>query len=205
MNTHDSLEGLARQIRWLKLQVICLAALLAILLLGAAASIQKFDELNVERLNVVDANGKPRLVLANAERFPLPILNGKSFKRAVNPAGMVFYNAAGDEVGGLALTDMEQGRLSALVFDYESSDATGLVTRVSPDGKDATAGLVINSRSEAKDAVRRIELQNHNDVAELVMMDTKGRPRLRLYVDKNDQPAIEMLDEKGASVYTLRK
>jgi len=205
MNTHDSLEGLARQIRWLKLQVICLAALLAILLLGAAASIQKFDELNVERLNVVDANGKPRLVLANAERFPLPILNGKSFKRAVNPAGMVFYNAAGDEVGGLALTDMEQGRLSALVFDYESSDATGLVTRVSPDGKDATAGLVINSRSEAKDAVRRIELQNHNDVAELVMMDTNGRPRLRLYVDKNDQPAIEMLDEKGASVYTLRK
>ena len=53
--------------------------------------------------------------------------------------------------------------------------------------------------------MRRIELQNRNEVAELVMMDTKGRPRMRLYVDKNDQPAIEMLDEKGAAVYTLPK
>jgi len=92
-------------------------------------------------------------------------------------------------------------------------DAMGLMTRISPDGKDAMAGLVINSRpdesldlaSASRSSVRRIELQNHNDVAELVMMDTKGRPRMRIYVDRNDQPAIEMLDEKGASVYTLRK
>src|SRR5690349_14355021 len=153
MNTPDSPQGLARQVRWLKVQVICIAALLGILLLGAAAGIQKFDELNVERLNIVDANGKPRLVLANAERFPLPILNGKTFKRAVNPAGMVFYNATGDEVEGLALTDLEAGRLSALVFDYASNDATGLVTHISPDGKEATAGLVINSRSAGSDAV----------------------------------------------------
>jgi len=213
MNSPDPLQGLARQIRWLKLQVICLAALLGILLLGAAASIQKFDELNVERLNIVDANGTPRLVLANTERMPPPILKGKSFKRAVSPAGIIFYNAAGDEVGGLALTDLQAGRLSALSFDYSNMDALGLITHISPDGKDATAGLVINSRpdesldpgSAARVGVRRIELQNHNDVAELVMMDTKGRPRMRLYVDKNDQPAIEMLDEKGVSVYALRK
>jgi hypothetical protein len=164
-------------------------------------------------LNIVDANGKARLVIANAERFPLPILKGKTFKRAVSPAGMVFYNAAGDEVGGLALTDLESGRLSALAFDYASMDAMALMTRISPDGKDAIAGLVINSRPDesldlktaASSAVRRIELQNHNDVAELVLMDTKGRPRMRIYVDQNDQPAIEMLDEKGAAVYTLRK
>jgi hypothetical protein len=213
MNTPDSLQGLARQVRWLKLQVICLAALLGVLLLGAAASIQKFDELNVERLNIVDASGKPRLVLANAERLPPPMLKGKSFKRAVNPAGIIFYNAAGDEVGGLALTDLQAGRLSALSFDYSNMDAMGLLTHISPDGKDASAGLVINSRpdesldpaSAGRSSVRRIELQNHNEVAELVMMDTKGRPRVRLYVDKNDQPVFEMLDEKGAAVYTLRK
>src|SRR5690349_3572221 len=112
MNSPDPLQGLARQVRWLKLQVICLAALLGILLLGAAANIQKFDELSVERLNIVDAHGTPRLVLANTERMPPPILKGKSFKRAVSPAGIIFYNAAGDEVGGLALTDLQAGRLS---------------------------------------------------------------------------------------------
>jgi len=213
MNTPDPIQGLARQVHWLKFQVICLAAILAILLLGAAASIKEFDELNVERLNIVDANGKPRLVLANAERLPPPTVKGKSVKRAVSPAGIVFYNAAGDEVGGLALTDLQAGRLSALAFDYANADAIALITHISPDGKDSTAGLVINSRpdesldlgSASRSGVRRIELKNHNDVAELVMMDTKGRPRMRLYVDKNDQPAIEMLDEKGAAVYTLRK
>jgi hypothetical protein len=37
---------------------------------------------------------------------------------------------------------------------------------------------------------------------------TKGvvhRPRLRVFVDEQDHPAIEMLDEKGASVYSLRR
>jgi hypothetical protein len=115
--------------------------------------------------------------------------------------------------GGLALTDLQAGHVSALAFDYANADATALFTRISPDGKDASTGLVINGRPDesldavraASSGVRRIELQNHNEVADLVMMDTKGRPRMRLYVDQNDQPAIEMLDEKGAAVYSLRK
>jgi hypothetical protein len=213
MNAQEQLNSLATQIRWLKVYCISASALLAILLLGAAAKAKRFDELTVERLNVVDPAGQLRVVISNAERFPPPIIDGKPFRRVINPAGLVFYNTKGDEVGGLAITDQEAGRLSAVVFDYSNADAIGLLTRISPDGKDGTAGLVINSRpSEALDTKgasdvqkRRIELQNRNEVAELVLFDSQGRPRLRVFVDEQDHPAIEMLDEKGASVYSLRR
>ncbi len=203
MNTHEQIDRLAGQLRWLKVYCTVMTMALVILLLGAAARVNTFDELTVQRLNIVDPAGKPRLVLANMERFPAPVINGKTLKRAVNPAGFVFFNGKGDEVGGLALTDLEGGRLSALVFDYPQSDAIGLLTRISPDGKDSTAGIVINSNM--KNPSKRIELQNHNEVPELVLSDSKGRPRLRLFVDEGDHPSIEMLDEAGASVYSLRR
>ena len=212
MKAHD-VNQLVSEVRWLKVYCITLTAILGILLLAAASKPNHFDELSVERLNIVDSAGQARLVLANPERFPVPIIDGKRFRRAIDPAGLVFYNAKGDEVGGLAITDQQAGRLSAVVFDYSNADAVGLLARISPDGKEATAGLVINSRpSEALDtrgaseaSKRRVELQNRNEVAELVLSDSKGRPRLRVYVDGEDHPAIEMLDETGKAVYSVRR
>jgi hypothetical protein len=211
MNTPDQVEQLQRQVRSLQRFCIALAVLLAATLLIAAAGVNRFDELNVERLNIVDAQGKPRLVLANAERFPPPTLGGKTFKRAVQPAGILFFNARGDEVGGLALTDLDKGRVSALSFDFANADAMGLITRITPDARDATTGLQINSRpDEALDplaAMRsqqiRVQLHNRNEVAELVLSDSKGRPRLRLSVGLDDKPSIEMLDEAGKAVYSV--
>jgi hypothetical protein len=213
MNTPDTLEQLSRQVRSLRRYCIAVTALLVAGLVGAATQVNRFDELSVERLNIIDADGRPRLILANANRFPPPILNGKTFKRAVTPAGILFMNGKGDEVGGLALTDLDKGRVSALAFDYANMDALGLMTRITPDGKDSVAGLIINSRPDesldplaaARAVATRIQLQNHNEVAELVLSDSKGRPRLKLFVGTDDQPVIEMLDEKGASVYSVKK
>src|SRR6267378_6857837 len=61
---------------------------------------QKFDELTVERLNVVEKNGQLRAVIANTDRMPDPTVGGKSFKTERVP-GMIFYNGIGDECGGL--------------------------------------------------------------------------------------------------------
>jgi hypothetical protein len=213
MNSPSQVELLLRQVRNLRRFCIALAVLFAATLLVAATGMTRFDVLSVERLNIVDAQGKPRLVLANAERFPPPTLGGKTFKRAVQPAGIVFFNAKGDEVGGLALTDFEQGRVSALAFDYANADAMGLMTRITPDGKEATTGLQINSRPdealEPLTALReqqiRVQLHNRNEVAELVLSDRKGRPRLRLAVGHDDKPTIEMLDEAGKPVYSVSR
>ena len=71
----------------------------------------------------------------------------------MHPAGVVFFDAGGSEVGGLAVTDLNPGRVLALAFDNSNADAVGVLNRITPDGKDATAGLVINARvSDALDA-----------------------------------------------------
>ena len=59
-----------------------------------------FEEITVKRINVVDEKGNKRLVISNQERIPPPIIAGKEYKRAVSPAGMIFYNEQGNEVGG---------------------------------------------------------------------------------------------------------
>src|SRR6266481_1532169 len=81
-------------------------AVLSLLIFGVLAftafaqTKQKFDEITVERLNVIEKNGQLVAVIANRDRMPDPITKGKTFK-AERPPGLIFYNGEGDECGGL--------------------------------------------------------------------------------------------------------
>jgi hypothetical protein len=44
-------------------------------------------------------------------------------------------------------------------------------------------------------------VQNHNESAEVVLSDPAGRARLRLSVDPQGNPRLEMLDEGGKVTY----
>jgi hypothetical protein len=208
---HSDVGILRKEVRTLKLAVICLGTLVAVLLFTAAARQTTFSELSAERIDIVDAAGKPRLVIANAARFPPVLLHGKTYRRAVAPAGMLFFDQAGNEVGGLAVTDLAPGRVLALSFDYTNFDAVGMQTRISPDGKEASAGLVINSRppeqleplAAGKAAVRRVAVENANETAQVVLSDPQGRPRLQLRVDPAGEPRLEMLDDSGKATLTI--
>ncbi|WP_437735018.1 hypothetical protein [Sorangium sp. So ce1335] len=95
--------------------------------------------------------------------------------------------------------------LGALALDYPNYDAMGLVTRISPDGADALAGFLINSRTPqdldviaaGKVVQRRIAIENHNEDARIVLSDPQGRERIRLGVDRDGQARIQMLDAEG--------
>lgn len=208
--TNNELARFARDIRWLKVYAACTTTALIVIALAAAKSSRSQAELTVERINIVDPSGISRLVISNAERFPLPTLNGKEYPRAVHPAGIVFYDAKGSEMGGIAITDASAGRVSALAFDYPNYDAMGMVTRVGPDGQDALAGLQINSRPPAnldvigasKVVQRRIAIHNNNEDAEILLADPQGRDRIRLRVDHDGQARIEVLDENGKITFS---
>ena len=62
----ESLDRLRAEVRRLKVGVVALAALLGAGLLAAAAHQTTFAELNAERINIVDADGKARLVIASS-------------------------------------------------------------------------------------------------------------------------------------------
>ena len=201
---------LRRDLLWLKGYALVSSLAVLGLLVGAARAPSTQDELTVERINVVDPTGVTRVVIANAERFPLPRLDGKEYPRAVQPAGLVFYDAKGDELGGVAITDAEMGRVAALAFDYPNYDAIGLSTRSDAGGGGSVTGLHINSRPpagldviEASRVVeRRIGIHNREENAEIILADTQGRDRIRLVVDDQDRARIEVLDAQGAVTFT---
>ena len=113
---------------------------------------QKIEELDVERLNIVEPDGKLRMAITNKERVPDPVINGKTYAGARNgskSAGMIFFNDEGDECGGLAFSGKasgDQGQAGgALLFDQFHQDQTvGIM--YSQSGERRSAGLHVWDR-----------------------------------------------------------
>jgi hypothetical protein len=111
-----------------------------------------FDEISVKRINIVEPNGKYRLVLANAERFPGLFMEGKEYKHhSRDGGGMLFFNDEGDEVGGLTFASKAVGddrRASgSLMFDQYKQDQTVGIQYSEANGKRA-AGLRVWDRPD---------------------------------------------------------
>src|SRR5271163_808321 len=80
------------------------AAFAVTLLCGfAAARSQTFDMLTVHRINFVEPDGTPRLIISNRESFPGAYMRNKEYPRPDrrDAAGMIFINDEGSEMGGL--------------------------------------------------------------------------------------------------------
>ena len=115
-----------------------------------AAQKPRFDEIDVERINIIAPNGTPRLVISNAERAPDVVINGKTYHRSGrNEAGMIFYNEEGSENGGMGFSGRAQdGHVSAsagFMFDQYGQDQTVGLTYDEHDGR-RSAGLRVWDR-----------------------------------------------------------
>jgi hypothetical protein len=114
---------------------------------------QKLDELTVQRLNVIDANGTLRLVLSGKDRMHPGILDGKTIDRQRPVAGLIFFNDEGDEVGGLTVTGQERDgvrRANALLaFDQIKQDQTIALSYNEANGQRST-GLTVWDRPEVR-------------------------------------------------------
>jgi hypothetical protein len=91
----------------------------------------RFSKIDAEQINIVDKNGKVRLSLFNKDNIPPVIMDGMDFlpgHRQNRPiAGLMFYNAEGDECGGLIYgSEIDENgnyRASAsLTFDQYKQD-----------------------------------------------------------------------------------
>ena len=73
---------------------------------AVAAAEQKhvdFDQLTVHRINVVEPDGTPRLILSDKAEYPGSFFHGKEIPRPdrTDSAGMLFINEEGTENGGM--------------------------------------------------------------------------------------------------------
>lgn len=123
------MEELRRDVRFLKLYSLGATAFCALLLLtgfNRQAERQAFAEIDVERINIVEADGTLRMVISNEERQHPGIVNGKVIERdRPRPPGMIFFNQLGDEMGGLIFgANGENGHFGSFTWDKVRNDQT---------------------------------------------------------------------------------
>ncbi|MGD0545921.1 MAG: hypothetical protein ABSB65_16065 [Candidatus Acidiferrales bacterium] len=84
----------------------------AVTLLCGFASPRKsnFDVLTVHRIDFVEPDGTPRLIISNRESFPGTYMRKKEYPRPDrrDAAGMLFVNDEGSEMGGLIFGGLKQ-------------------------------------------------------------------------------------------------
>src|SRR5690242_4781476 len=136
---------LRRDVRWLQLYALGSTAAFAMLALAAfrqprVAGKTKFDEIDVERINVVEKDGKLRLVISNRDRSPGPIAYGKPFGYpGGSRPGMIFFNDEGSENGGLTFTGKQDadGKYTSSVhmsFDQYNEDQVVVLNYTDENG-----------------------------------------------------------------------
>jgi hypothetical protein len=90
-------------------------------------SVQKFEEIDVERINIVEADGTLKMALFNSNRLTRG-LDGDKRRGTGSISGMLFYNQEGYEAGGLVFDGKKiaggQSSAAGLMFDGYRQDQT---------------------------------------------------------------------------------
>lgn len=163
-------------------------------------------EFDIDRLNIVEADGTLRMVLSNSKRAPDPVCDGATFARSGgNSAGVIFYNDEGDECGGLVFRgrhdDDRHWAGAALLFDqFKQDQVVGMMHE--DDGTRTRAGFSVWDRPEEPfpvtgGAPRVFVGKTPERSAVVELRDGTGRVRIRLAVPADGEPRIELLDERG--------
>ena len=204
--------SLRRQLRVLQVYAaisFCMAAFFSITAFTQSTSTQRIDELTVQRLNVVDANGTLRFVLSNKDRMHPGVMDGVTINRPRPVAGMLFFNDEGDEVGGLTYsgTDDNGRRANAgIMFDQLKQDQTIGLTYSEGEGQ-RLAGLQVWDRSEQplSDLIKALNAANalpEGSARDAAIKAARGKapagPR-RVFVGKNTEKAalVSLADASG--------
>lgn len=145
MDHTPSPDRLARELRLLKAYAVLSSLALAVLLFAAfAPGSRRLPVLDVERINVLNEDGRPALVIAAPGKLPGPTFEGHEYPQQlsggrVEGAGMIFFNERGDEVGGLTyrgrLTESGYAASGGLAFDQFRQDQAIAISYDDVDGQ----------------------------------------------------------------------
>lgn len=175
---------------------------------------QRFTEINVERINVVEPDGRFAVVIANQERLPGGIIDGREIAEHSGINGLIFYNSEGDEAGGLIFHSERNpdgsfkrayGHLS--LDRFESDQVVAL--RYREDDEERHSGLLITEYERhgianwaaAMDSIRRLPEAEHGAARrELIRRYRERNDVTRLFVGQEQQTALlDLRDTRGRS------
>ncbi len=239
-----------RRIRFLETYALISSLLFGLLIFVAAKNPSKkvkFEEIDAERINILEKDGKVRLTISNNERAPGGTVSGVELKSREGKrigAGLIFFNDEGDECGALVYSgktvDGKTAALGTIRFDhYRQNEAVGIT--YGEDGRGRKSGLEVwdqpsipisaefgrqfeeiqhtmKDGPEKNEALKKLRTQHQDEFgwtdrvfvgrtpkneAAVLLMDTKGRPRIRMAVDNSNAASLQFLDENGKVVHSL--
>ena len=201
-----------RSQRVLAVYSAALTGLVAVTVLMAAVPSRtaKFDEITVERINVVERDGTLRMVISNHAKLPGIIVRGKEQPFARPQAGMLFYNDEGSENGGLIFGGRRNAEGKVVdaggSLSFDKYDANELVQLAGvDDSQDRFAGLSIRENPTGKESHRRVWVgRDESGAATVALMDSHGRKRLLMEVTADGIPSLIFLDASGKIVRQMR-
>ena len=208
-------EETNRDARFLKGAALVLTALLALVSSGATTQQQRqrFEEISAERINIIEPDGNPRLILYNSSHTPGAIIYGKDrpHPNRAPHAGMLYFNDEGTENGGsLTFDQFDQDQVVSLsgglrVWDQPYTPMADLLDRIEaarakPQGEERTRAIAeVSAWARAQGSFRqRLRAQTTRERSAIIeLADTLQRPRLRMVVDSTGSARLEFLGDSG--------
>ena len=185
---------LDRELRLLRAHALVTTPLLVVLALaafrqGAQQRKARFTEVDVERINVVEPDGRLRMVISNRPRSIGPIYKGKPFGYpGGSRPGIIFFNDEGSENGGLGFSagrrpDGTYRASSQLAFDQFEQDQI-LYLNYSDDNGQRRMGLHVVDRADVniydwvakRDSINKLP-NGPEKTAALAKLHVEARPR----------------------------
>lgn len=171
-----------------------------------------FQEIDVERINIVEPNGTLRMTISDAARSPGWVFHGKPYPGRPKGAGMIFFNDEGEEDGGIGFGGRTvNGKVTAdggMAFDQYGQDETVTLRYSENDGR-RTSGLMITDHADMpitemlarRDAIRKMPAGAARDSAMKVFTANNGHPltarRLFAGRDPSKSAIVSLADPEG--------
>jgi hypothetical protein len=150
------MNKIERDVRFLKFYSVVVTILLLAFFVSAftMSGNQKFKEIDVERINVVESDGSLRMVISDSERQHPGISGGQIIKRSEpRDPGILFFCQNGDECGGLTYQAKKDGNKidgwGGLTFDQFKQDQTLKLSYEDENGF-RRVGMTVQDRSNVE-------------------------------------------------------
>lgn len=136
---------------------------------------QRFAEIDVERINIIEKDGKVKMVITNVDRFP----NGKDSinNRPTNVkrkkrSGMLFFNEDGIECGGFIYDGQKnaEGHSAGLSLTYDQYDGDQVMQLLTQDFKQGDKRVVSSSLVFNDRPVNETQFTNSHVNEELIQL-----------------------------------
>jgi len=208
-----SMKGQSGQ-RFLMIYSGVLTAVLAVTFLGGLGTRPqkaKFDEIDVQRINVWEPDGTLRMVISDKAHFPGLIIRGKEYPHPRPEAGMLFFNNEGTENGGLIFGGHKEkdGKIidsgGSLTFDQYEEDQIVQIEG-SHDSNGHFAGLMVFDRPDRpieKDLQESPKIESmppterEKLMAQRVKSNYYGAARIKVARTDDGAAGISLCDARG--------